>query len=79
MQQNLIIQRKATKTPYVITNAPILDESIKLSNDKLANEVVYQGQIVADRGYEEFVKASKIQDNKKLVIQLEDSDHLKMI
>lgn len=60
------LEKGYKKTPYVITNAPILDESIKLSNDKLANEVVYQGQIVADRGYEEFVKASKIQGDKKV-------------
>ncbi|BGE81399.1 glycosyltransferase [Staphylococcus petrasii] len=54
------------KTPYVITNAPFLDESIKLSEDNNVNEIVYQGQIVADRGYEEFVKASTIDGQKNI-------------
>ncbi|MEJ7453784.1 capsular biosynthesis protein, partial [Staphylococcus xylosus] len=29
-------------------------------------EVIYQGQIVSNRGYEEFVKAAAIQDNAKV-------------
>ncbi|HAP2020497.1 glycosyltransferase [Staphylococcus arlettae] len=49
------------KTPHVITNAPFLDESLTLTKSSEINEVVYQGQIVANRGYEEFVKAATIQ------------------
>ncbi|MBK3954941.1 glycosyltransferase [Staphylococcus haemolyticus] len=51
-------QRGYKKTPYVITNAPIGDEERKFEKKEKINEVVYQGQIVANRGYEEFVKAS---------------------
>ncbi|ARB76794.1 MULTISPECIES: glycosyltransferase [Staphylococcus] len=55
------------KTPHVITNAPILDETIKSSdNNNDIKEVIYQGQIVSNRGYEEFVKAAAIQDNTKV-------------
>lgn len=52
------------KIPHVITNAPFLDESLALTKSSEINEVVYQGQIVADRGYEEFVKAATIHHDK---------------
>lgn len=52
------------KIPHVITNAPFLDESLALTKSSEINEVIYQGQIVADRGYEEFVKAATIQHDK---------------
>ncbi|GGG95875.1 glycosyltransferase [Staphylococcus pragensis] len=46
------------KTPYVITNAPIIKENRVFEEKEKINEIVYQGQIVANRGYEEFVKAA---------------------
>lgn len=46
------------KSAYVVTNAPISTIERKYSEKTSVNEIVYQGQIVADRGYEEFVKAS---------------------
>ncbi|MBI5972998.1 glycosyltransferase [Staphylococcus caledonicus] len=54
------------KTPYVITNAPILDKSLELKKHDTINEIVYQGQIVANRGYEEFVKASVLPREKNV-------------
>ncbi|MEB7366453.1 glycosyltransferase [Staphylococcus borealis] len=60
------LEKGYKKMPNVITNAPLLDDSIKLSNQKNIDEVVYQGQLVKNRGYEEFVQASNIQLGKKV-------------
>ncbi|KAK55480.1 glycosyltransferase [Staphylococcus lugdunensis] len=66
------IKKGYKKSPYVITNTPLLDKSINLNkhNEKV-KEVVYQGQIVDDRGYEEFVQASALnkENNVEYVVR----------
>lgn len=52
-------QRKYSKPAHVITNVPFLDENRTYRDVESIKEIVYQGQIVGDRGYEEFVEASK--------------------
>src|SRR5699024_9017585 len=51
-------QKGYKKPAHVVTNAPILTKHKNFQEKNTIKEVVYQGQIVADRGYEEFVKAS---------------------
>ncbi|MCI2774234.1 glycosyltransferase [Staphylococcus petrasii] len=51
-------KRGYKKTPHVITNAPIINENRVFKEKENIKEVVYQGQIVANRGYEEFIKAA---------------------
>ncbi len=46
------------KEANVITNAPILNDSREFKEIENFKEIVYQGQIVMDRGYEEFIIAS---------------------
>ncbi|UXU57624.1 glycosyltransferase [Staphylococcus agnetis] len=60
---------KYPKMAKVITNVPIKrDIDINKSKRQLF-EVVFQGQIVADRGYEEFIYAAKIEKDIKFVIR----------
>lgn len=57
--------------PIVITNAPI-KEKVKEKNNKNKNfEVIYQGQLVSNRGYEDFLEAGKYinDENIKLIIR----------
>lgn len=59
------------KEPIVITNAPI-KEDIVLKDIKSNNfEVIYQGQLVSNRGYEEFLKAGQFikDETVKLIIR----------
>src|SRR5699024_864859 len=51
-------QKGYKKPAHVVTNAPILTKNKNFQEKNTIKEVVYQGQIVADRGYEEFVTAS---------------------
>ncbi|MCO4454233.1 capsular biosynthesis protein [Staphylococcus aureus] len=46
------------KEANVITNAPILNDSREFKEIENFKSIVYQGQIVMDRGYEEFIIAS---------------------
>ncbi|MBH4787793.1 glycosyltransferase [Staphylococcus aureus] len=43
------------KEANVITNAPILNDSREFKEIENFKEIVYQGQIVMDRGYEEYI------------------------
>ncbi|SUK06233.1 capsular polysaccharide synthesis enzyme Cap5I [Staphylococcus agnetis] len=56
-------------TPQVVTNAPILTDVSLDQNKHETFEVAYQGQIVADRGYDEFIHAAKIEKNTRFVIR----------
>lgn len=57
------------KIPHVITNAPIIKENRVFEEKESIKEVTYQGQIVANRGYEEFIKAStQYKDSSPLYI-----------
>ncbi|MBE5672544.1 glycosyltransferase [Staphylococcus sp. SS35] len=47
------------KEAHVITNAPILNYDREFKEQEEFKEIVYQGQIVEDRGYEEFINSSK--------------------
>ncbi|KYH13850.1 glycosyltransferase [Staphylococcus kloosii] len=53
------------KEPIVITNAPIKEEFVTQNNNS-SFEVVYQGQLVSNRGYEEFLEAGKHIDDEKI-------------
>lgn len=55
--------------PEVVTNAPFLTSVSLDKNKHHAFEVVYQGQIVADRGYDEFIHAAKIEKETRFVIR----------
>ncbi|PTF06715.1 capsular biosynthesis protein, partial [Staphylococcus equorum] len=60
------------KNPIVVTNAPIkLESDIVESQTSNEFEVVYQGQIVSNRGYEEFLNAGLLIKEKgiQLVIR----------
>lgn len=57
------------KEPEVITNAPMLMNTDLETNKHDLFEVVYQGQIVADRGYDEFIHAAKIEKDTRFVIR----------
>lgn len=60
---------KYPKVPEVVTNVPIKNE-IDLEKNKHAHfEVVYQGQIVGDRGYDEFLLAAQIEKESRFVIR----------
>lgn len=63
------------KSPIVVTNAPYLEDInfVKKSNDF---SVVYQGIISPNRGYEEFVQASKLV-NKKIELLIRGYGPLK--
>jgi len=59
------------RSPVVITNAPILEKKEISIQKNEEFEVVYQGQIVENRGYKEFLEAGKYIDdeNIKLIIR----------
>ena len=60
---------KYPKTPEVVTNAPIKQELDLNKHKHRYFEVVYQGQIVADRGYDEFLLAAQIEKGTSFVIR----------
>ncbi|MGW7834702.1 glycosyltransferase [Staphylococcus xylosus] len=59
------------KEPIVITNAPIKEGFVAKNNNNNNFEVVYQGQLVSNRGYEEFLEAGRYinDENIKLIIR----------
>ncbi|QRO85659.1 glycosyltransferase [Mammaliicoccus vitulinus] len=59
------------KEPIVITNAPIKEKIVLKNNKNNSFEIVYQGQIVSNRGYEEFLEAGRYinDENIKLIIR----------
>ncbi|NJH67015.1 glycosyltransferase [Staphylococcus agnetis] len=57
------------KEAHVITNAPMLTDVDLLRQKHKLFEVVYQGQIVSNRGYDEFIHAAKIEKDTRFVIR----------
>ncbi|PTG20074.1 glycosyltransferase [Staphylococcus chromogenes] len=60
---------KYPKVPEVVTNAPIKKQMDLEKNEHKDFEVVYQGQMVADRGYDEFLLAAQIEKETQFVIR----------
>lgn len=53
--------------PVVVTNVPILKDNSNYNFDNSNSfKVIYQGQIVKDRGYEEFVMSSKLLEDSNI-------------
>ncbi|WP_239752726.1 glycosyltransferase [Mammaliicoccus sp. J-M40] len=64
------------KEPIVITNTPI-KEDIVLKDIKSNNfEVIYQGQLVSNRGYEEFLKAGQFINDETVKLIIRGFGHL---
>lgn len=62
--------------PIVITNAPIKENVQMQNNAKNSFEVIYQGQLVSNRGYEEFLEAGKYIDDEKINLIIRGFGHL---
>ncbi|WP_040486411.1 glycosyltransferase [Listeria grayi] len=65
------------KIPVVITNAPIKQLNEKQTWKKDTFEVVYQGQIVSDRGYEEFMEAGTMLADEEIELVIRGFGPLK--
>ncbi|GGI03682.1 glycosyltransferase [Mammaliicoccus vitulinus] len=65
------------KEAIVVTNAPIkIENSSYVEKKSDVFEVVYQGQIVANRGYEEFLEAGKLIENNDINLIIRGFGHL---
>lgn len=74
--KNYYLSKGYKKEPIVITNAPI-KENIKNKNNGRNNfEVVYQGQLVSNRGYEEFLDAGRYINGKNIKLIIRGFGHL---
>ncbi|PTG89346.1 capsular biosynthesis protein [Staphylococcus chromogenes] len=60
---------KYPKIPEVVTNVPLKKQIDLEKNKHIHFEVVYQGQIVANRGYDEFLLAAQIEKETQFVIR----------
>ncbi|MCD8843899.1 glycosyltransferase [Staphylococcus gallinarum] len=65
------------KEAIVITNAPIKEEGIIQNTVKDHFDIVYQGQLVENRGYEEFLKSGKLIKNSEINLIIRGFGNLK--